>query len=66
MVITGDFNISPHPADHCSPDVKEFLAARPDRRWLHGLTDPMRGAFVDGFRVFHPDRCAATVQGLRA
>lgn len=64
VVITGDLNISPHPFDHCSPDVKEFLAGRPDRRWLHGLTEPGRGAFVDGFRIFHPDRYAAALKRL--
>lgn len=36
VVIVGDFNISPQPADHCDPGP-DFCTARRDRRWMSAL-----------------------------
>lgn len=60
VVLVGDLNISPTPADRADPDPDHY--ARADRRWMRSLAGE-DGDFCDVFRHFHPTRCSAAGPG---
>ena len=59
VVIAGDFNIAPHPIDHCdwhkasAARQAHFCDDRPDRLWFRSLLREGGGPFLDTYRVFH-------------